>query len=103
MNQDILNNITVTDNLGDEITVKQSDGSERKAEKIMEFTMNDNQKKYVIYTFNEVDKNNLNVVYTSEIVSENGNPEAIKFVSVTDDNEWNRIKNIMRAIIKTEE
>ena len=44
MNQDILNNITVTDNLGDEITVKQPDGSERKAEKIMEFTMNDNQK-----------------------------------------------------------
>ena len=36
MNQDILNNITVTDNLGDEITVKQPDGSERKAEKIME-------------------------------------------------------------------
>lgn len=33
MNQDILNNITVTDNLGDEITVKQPDGSERKAEK----------------------------------------------------------------------
>ena len=103
MNQDILNNITVTDNLGDEITVKQPDGSERKAEKIMEFTMNDNQKKYVIYTFNEVDKNNLNVVDTSEIVSGKGNPETIKFVSVTDDNEWNRIKNIMRAIIKTEE
>ena len=67
--------------------------------KIPSFEFNNTKKRYVVYTKNEKDENGNVTIYVTRIVSdENGN----RFLGVENDDEWNRIKAALRALIKKE-
>ena len=75
------------------------DGTKEEVEVLLAFKFNDNNKEYVIYTKNEVDDNGNVTIYISN-VERNGN--IINLSTVADDNEWTRIKNVLRELSKSE-
>ena len=75
------------------------DGTKEEVEVLLAFKFNDNNKEYVIYTKNEVDENGNVTIYISN-VTKNGNN--VSLTTVADDNEWTRIKNVLRELSKSE-
>lgn len=75
------------------------DGTQEEVEVLLAFKFNDNGKEYVIYTKNEVDENGNVTIYISNVVR---NGEQTTLVTVSDDNEWTRIKGVLRELSKTE-
>ena len=81
------------------LTITKTDGTKEQVEEVISFEFNDTKKRYVVYTKNEKDKNGNVTIYVTRIVSdENGN----RFLGVENDDEWNRIKAALRALIKKE-
>ena len=75
------------------------DGSKEEVEVLLAFTFNDNNKEYVIYTKNEVDDNGNVTIYISNVTRVG---DSITLSTVSDDNEWTRIKNVLRELSKSE-
>ena len=75
------------------------DGTEEEVEVLLAFKFNDNNKEYVIYTKNEVDDNGNVTIYISNVVK---NGDNVSLTTVADDNEWTRIKNVLRELSKTD-
>lgn len=81
------------------LTITKTDGSKEQVEEVISFEFNDTKKRYVVYTKNEKDENGNVTIYVTRIVSDkNGN----RFLGVENDDEWNRIKAVLRALIKKE-
>ena len=81
------------------LTITKTDGSKEQVEEVISFEYNDTKKRYVVYTKNEKDENGNVTIYVTRIVSDkNGN----RFLGVENDDEWNRIKAALRALIKKE-
>ena len=81
------------------LNITKTDGSKEQVEEVISFEFNDTKKRYVVYTKNEKDENGNVTIYVTRIVSdENGN----RFLGVENDDEWNRIKAALRALIKKE-
>ena len=81
------------------LTITKTDGSKEQVEEVISFEFNDTKKRYVVYTKNEKDENGNVTIYVTRIVSDgNGN----RFLGVENDDEWNRIKAALRALIKKE-
>ena len=81
------------------MTITKTDGSKEQVEEVISFEFNDTKKRYVVYTKNEKDENGNVTIYVTRIVSDkNGN----RFLGVENDDEWNRIKAALRALIKKE-
>lgn len=81
------------------MSIVQEDGSIDEVEVVIAFEFKDTKKEYVVYTKNEKDENGNVTIYVTRIVSdENGN----RFLGVENDDEWNRIKAALRALIKKE-
>lgn len=81
------------------LTITKTDGTKEQVEEVISFEFNDTKKRYVVYTKNEKDENGNVTIYVTRIVSdENGN----RFLGVENDDEWNRIKAALRALIKKE-
>ena len=68
-------------------------------EVILAFEFKDNKKEYVIYTRNEKDENGNVTVYVSNIDRSSGEP---KLVGIDDEEEWSRIKDVLRELSKSE-
>ena len=79
--------------------ITMPDGSQDTVETLLTFKFNDNNKEYVIYTKNEVDENGNVTIYISNVIR-SGN--SITLSTVSDDNEWARIKDVLRDLSKTE-
>lgn len=79
------------------MTTKMPDGTVEEVEVLLAFKFNDNGKEYVIYTKNEVDENGNVTIYISNVVR-NGSETVLETVS--DDNEWTRIKGVLRELSK---
>ena len=75
------------------------DGSKEEVEVLLAFKFNDNNKEYVIYTKNEVDENGNVTIYISNVVRDGNNATLL---TVSDDNEWSRIKNVLRELSKVD-
>lgn len=75
------------------------DGSKEEVEVLLAFKFNDNNQEYVIYTKNEVDENGNVTIYISNVLR---NGENVTLTTVADDNEWTRIKNVLRELSKVE-
>ena len=75
------------------------DGSSEEVEVIFAFEFKDNKKEYVIYTKNERDENNNITVYVSNVDRSNGEP---RLLGVESEEEWNRIKDVLRELAKGE-
>ena len=80
--------------------IKGEDGSEKLADVLLYFTLKENGKDYIIYTFNEKDKNGMVVVYSSRVESDPNNPDDIRITGLDTEEEWAKIKDIMRKVIK---
>ena len=80
--------------------ITMPDGSQDTVETLLTFKFNDNNKEYVIYTKNEVDENGNVTIYISNVIR-SGN--SITLSTVSDDNEWARIKDVLRDLSKTEQ
>lgn len=81
------------------MTVTLPDGNKEEVEVLLAFKFNDNNKEYVVYTKNETDENGNVTIYISNVVRE-GN--IAKLETVSDDNEWTRIKNVLRELSKVD-
>lgn len=72
-------------------------GSKRNAELISLFGLDGNEKKYIIYTFNEVDENEMIKLYVSIFNEKDG---VYSLENIVDDTEWTKIKEVMRQMAK---
>jgi len=81
------------------ITLTLENGTKEEVELLLSFKFNDNNKEYVIYTKNETDENGNVTIYVSS-VTRVGNENTLSTVS--DDNEWSRIKDLLRELSKNE-
>lgn len=81
------------------MSIVAEDGSIDEVEVILAFEFKDTKKEYVIYTKNEKDDNGNVTIYVSSVDRTSGEP---RLGSVSDDTEWNRIKDLLRELSKTE-
>ena len=81
------------------MTLTLENGTKEEVELLLSFKFNDNNKEYIIYTKNEKDENGHVTIYVSN-VTRVGNEATLNTVS--DDNEWSRIKDLLRELSKNE-
>ena len=81
------------------MSIVAQDGSIEEVEVIIAFKFKDTQKEYVIYTKNEKDDKGLITVYVSNVDRSSGET---KLYGVDDEAEWNKIKDVLRELAKTE-
>ena len=81
------------------MSIVSDDGSIEEVEVILAFEFKDTGKEYVIYTKNEKDENDNVTVYVSHVDRSSGEP---KLLGIDDENEWNRIKDVLRELSKAE-
>ena len=80
------------------MSIIAEDGSTEEVEVILAFEFKDTKKEYVIYTKNEKDENDNITVYVSNVDRSSGEP---KLMGVEDE-EWNRVKDVLRELSKAE-
>ena len=88
-----------TDNSNNKMVITMPDGKNEEVEVLLAFKFNDNNMEYVIYTKNEKDENGNVTIYISNVTR---NGDTVTLTTVTDDNEWTRIKNVLRELSKAE-
>lgn len=71
------------------VLITNSQGAQVQADVVMAFKLKDNNQKYIVYTFNERNNDNIKT-YVSRIREEN---DGIYFDSITDEEEWKLVKN----------
>lgn len=81
------------------MSIVLEDGSTEEVEVILAFEFKDTKKEYVIYTKNEKDENDNVTVYVSHVDRSSGEP---KLLGIDDEEEWNRIKDVLRELSKVE-
>lgn len=81
------------------MSIVSNDGSIEEVEVILAFEFKDTGKEYVVYTKNEKDENENITVYVSNIERSTGEP---KLLGVENETEWNRIKDVLRELSKSE-
>ena len=81
------------------MSIVTEDGSIEEVEVILAFEFKDTKKEYVIYTKNEKDENENITVYVSNVDRSSGEP---KLLGVEDEEEWNRVKDVLRELSKSE-
>ncbi len=81
------------------MSIISEDGTKEDVEVIIAFEFKDTKKEYVVYTKNEKDENGNVTVYVSNVDRSSG--EA-KLLGVESENEWNRIKDVLRELSKDE-
>lgn len=81
------------------LSIVAQDGSIEEVEVVLAFKFKDTDKEYVIYTKNETDDKGLVTVYVSSIDRSSGET---KLYGINDEDEWNKIKDVLRELSKTE-
>lgn len=81
------------------MSIVAEDGSVEEVEVIFAFEFKDTKKEYVVYTKNERDENDNITVYVSNVERSSGEP---KLLGVEDEEEWNRVKDVLRELSKAE-
>ena len=81
------------------LTLTHEDGTKEEVELLLSFKFNDNNKEYVIYTKNETDENGNVTIYVSNVTRV---MDDVVLNTISDDNEWSRIKDLLRELSKNE-
>ena len=81
------------------LSIVKEDGTTEEVELLICFEFNDNKKEYVVYTRNEKDENGNTTVYVSSIDRSNEIP---KMGAIESDEEWSRIKDVLRELSKND-
>ena len=80
------------------LTINKEDGTKEEVEEVISFRFEDTKKEYVVYTKNEIDENGNITIYVTELIKdETGN----RFIGVTSDEEWAKIKDVLRELAKS--
>ena len=79
------------------MTYKDVNGQDQDAEVILCFKAGNPEKKYVIYTFNEKDRNGMIKLYSSLLTPKDDHYVLEK---IEDDKEWTMVKEVMRDVLK---
>lgn len=80
------------------MSIVQEDGSIDEVEVLVTFEFTDTKKGYVIYTKNEVDEKGNVTVYAASILDDaNGQT---KLGGIDTDEEWTRIKEVLKSLSK---
>lgn len=79
------------------VTITNSQGQKAIADIVKIFRVNDLQSDYVVYTFNQRDESNNIKDYVSKLKVENG---SYYFDTIEDENEWEKVKNILTELCK---
>jgi uncharacterized protein YrzB (UPF0473 family) len=74
------------------------DGSIDEVEFLISFKFTDNEKEYMVYTKNETDENGNVTIYVASVNRDQG--EDPKLGAVESDEEWTRIKNVLKELSK---
>ena len=81
------------------LSIVKEDGTTEEVELLICFEFNDTKKEYVVYTRNEKDENGNVTIYVSSIDRSNETP---KMGAVESDEEWSRIKDVLRELSKND-
>lgn len=82
------------------LTINKADGSTEEVEEVISFEFNDTKKRYLVYTKNEVDQNGNITIYVTEVIQDS---MGTRFLGVENDDEWSKIKDVLRQLAKKEE
>ncbi len=83
----------------EEIKIQKQNGEIANAEILLKFELEKTGKKYIIYSFKEIDNQNMEKLHAS-IINETENGCSLEIIP---DEEWKEIKDLMREMIKSEE
>ena len=72
-------------------------GTKKDAERLSLFKLKDSTKMYIVYTFNEIDENEMIKLYVAIL---NDNDGVYSLQNIEDDSEWTTVKDAMRKIAK---
>ncbi len=72
-------------------------GTKKDAERLSLFKLKDSDKTYIVYTFNEVDDNDMIKLYVAILNDKDG---VYSLENITEADEWTNVKNAMRKIAK---
>lgn len=81
------------------LTINKADGTSEEVEEVISFEFNDTKKRYLVYTKNEIDQNGNVTIYVTEVVNDK---MGTRFLGVGTDEEWSRIKDVLRQLAKRE-
>ena len=79
------------------MSIIDEDGSIDEVEVVIAFEFKDTKKEYVVYTKNEKDENDNVTVYVSSVDRSGETP---KLYGIDDEEEWNRVKDVLRRLSK---
>ena len=83
------------------MSIVLEDGSIDEVEVLLTFEFTDTKKEYIVYTKNETDDAGNVTIYVASIIREEGQDP--KLGSVETDEEWARIKNVLKELSKDEQ
>ena len=81
------------------LSIVQEDGSVEEVELLVSFKFRDNNKEYIVYTRNEKDENGNVTIYVSSV---DRSGEMPKMGAIESDEEWSRIKDVLRELSKND-
>lgn len=81
------------------LSILKEDGTKENVELLICFEFNDTKKEYVVYTRNEKDENGNVTLYVSSVNRAGGLP---KLGAIESDEEWSRIKDVLRELSKND-
>lgn len=81
------------------MSIVLEDGTVDQVELLLSFEFNDTKKEYAVYTKNETDENGNITIYVSSVDRSGDTP---KLGGIETDDEWSRIKDVLRELSKTD-
>lgn len=81
----------------EKFVIVDESGIKKDAERLSLFKLKDNDKTYIVYTFNEVDENDMIKLYVAILNDKDG---VYSLENITDTDEWTLVKDAMRKIAK---
>lgn len=81
------------------LIITMPDGTEDEVEEVISLQFNDTKKQYVVYTKNETDDAGNVTIYVTEMLQD---ANGTKFLGVSSDLEWDRIKEALRKLANKE-
>ncbi len=83
------------------MSIVLEDGSIDEVEVLLSFEFTDTKKEYIVYTKNETDEAGNVTIYVASLIRSEG--EDPKLGSVETDEEWSRIKNVLKELAKDDD
>ena len=81
----------------EKFVVVDETGTKKDAERLSIFKLKDSDKTYIVYSFNEVDDNDMMKLYVDILNEKDG---VYQLENISDSDEWTKVKDAMRKIAK---